>query len=190
MPHKDVNATRYVDIPSFSKNRHKKDGIVNAIIETPKGSAQKYALRPEYGIIEFHEVMPNGLTWPYDYGFIPQTLAKDGDALDILVINEHGYFSGCFLEARVLGIVREDKNGTENDRIIAVPLPSPGAPQPTDEYREIRDVPETVLASIHDFLLEYSTQQRNIIDAKGVFGADDAMKEIRKTMKAFRKDRD
>ncbi len=84
-------------------------------------------MKAEYGIIAFHDVLPNSLKWPFDYGFIPQTLADDGDPLDILVINKAGLFSGCLIEVRVLGAIRETKDGVENDRLIAVPLPSPGA---------------------------------------------------------------
>jgi Inorganic pyrophosphatase len=89
----------------------------HAIIETPKNSAHKYALKNEYGIIAFSEVLPAGMHWPYDYGFVPQTLADDGDPLDILVLTDDALFSGCLIEARVVGSVRLSKNGVENDRL-------------------------------------------------------------------------
>jgi len=95
-------------------------------------------LKAEYGIIAFRDVLRNSLKWPFDYGFIPQTLADDGDPLDILAINKAGLFSGCLIEVRVLGAIRERKDGVENDRLIAVPLPSPGAPQKSDDYRGSR----------------------------------------------------
>ena len=91
---KTINATHYEEIPIFHEKNDREACIVNAIIETPRGSRHKYALKPEYGIIAFKELMPDGLTWPADYGFIPQTLADDGDPLDIAVITEAGLIPG------------------------------------------------------------------------------------------------
>ena len=63
---------------------------MNAIIETPKHSCHKYDLVAEYGIIAFSHTLPDKLEWPYDYGFVPQTLAPDGDPIDLLMINKDG----------------------------------------------------------------------------------------------------
>ena len=106
-----INATHYDYIPALPNAKKKRDRIVNAIIETPKASRHKYALMPEYGIIAFHDVLPEDLEWPYDYGFIPQTLAPDKDPVDILIVNRDGLFSGCLVRARVIGAIRETKDG-------------------------------------------------------------------------------
>ncbi len=124
MAHKSVNATHYEYIPAFTSGKKKRDHVVNAIVETPKGSCKKYALEPSLGIIAFHSHLPAKLEWPYDYGFIPQTLAPDGDGVDVLIINDKGLFSGCLIGVRVIGSVCERKDGVQNDRVIAVPLPS------------------------------------------------------------------
>lgn len=184
---KKVNATHFEEIPSFSSKKLKKRNIAHLIVETPKGSRHKYALNNEYGIIAFSEVLPEGMEWPFDYGFIPQTLAQDGDPLDVLVLTETPLFSGCLIEARIIGAVKERKNGVENDRLVAVPLPSPGAPAPTDRYRTISDLPEKLLRGITEFLVDYSQRAGNRIDIEGMIGCDEAMKSIRKTAKAFRK---
>jgi inorganic pyrophosphatase len=127
------------------------------------------------------------MRWPFDYGFVPQTLADDGDPLDILVLTEDPLFSGCLIAARVIGSVRLSKNGVENDRLIAVPLPSAGAPKPTDTYNEITDLPSALLDEIVDFLTSYSAQQGNAIDFHTVVGSGEARKSIKRTMKAFGK---
>jgi inorganic pyrophosphatase len=182
-----VNATHYDYIPAFPKDKKKRDRIVNVIVETPMGSCHKYALAPEYGIIAHHDVLPEGLQWPYDYGFIPQTLAPDGDALDVLVVNKSGLFSGCLIRTRILGAIRETKDGVENDRLIGVPLPSPGAPLPTDRYREITDLPRERLEEIEQFLFRYSSAQGHAIDVKAVVGARAAMETVARTKKKFKK---
>lgn len=189
MSKKRINATQYEEIPPFPRGSAKSKGVVHAIIETCKNSPHKYALNSDYGIIAFKEVLPREMCWPYDYGFVPQTLAPDGDPLDILVLSDGGLFSGCLVQTRVLGAVRELKNGVENDRLIAVPQPSPGAPKQTDAYQDITDVPAPVLDEIVGFLRSYSERQGNTIDVRGVVGATQAMKLIKDTMKAFAKRR-
>lgn len=184
---KSINATHYDRIPAFPAKCKKSDHIVNAIIETPKNSRHKYALISEYGIIAFHSVLPEHLEWPYDYGFVPQTLAPDGDPIDILVINKDGLFSGCLIKVRIIGSVRETKDGIENDRLIAVPLPSPGAPMPTDDYGDISDLPKRELDNIQEFLASYSREQGHDIRITSVVGAKDALNSVKRTMKQFKK---
>jgi inorganic pyrophosphatase len=189
MSKKAINATHYELIPPLPEGHKSSDHLVHAIIETCKNSPHKYALKNEYGIIAFKEVLPAGMRWPYDYGFIPKTLADDGDPLDILVLTDEALFSGCLIETRVIGAVRLAKNGVENDRVIAVPQPSAGAPKPTDTYKEISDLPESVMNEIVDFLKSYSEQQGNAIDVHAVVDAEEARKSIKQTMKAFAKSR-
>ncbi|MBV8637590.1 MAG: inorganic diphosphatase [Candidatus Eremiobacteraeota bacterium] len=183
-----VNATHYEAIPTRIKNGHQ-EPRVNAVIETPKNSRHKYALNNEYGIIAFHEVLPDSMEWPYDYGFIPQTIAPDGDPLDVLVITDDGLFSGCLIEVRLIGAVLETKDGTKNHRIIGVPLPSPGAPRITDSMREPNDLPPAMLDEILRFLKTYSERQGHTIVQKGVVGAEEALKLVKQTRKAYKKQR-
>ncbi len=184
-----INATHYDYIPARPKAKRKRDRIVNAIIETPKASRHKYALMPEYGIIAFHDVLAKDLEWPYDYGFIPQTLAPDKDPVDILVVNRDGLFSGCLIQARVIGAIRETKDGIENDRLISIPLPSPGAPLATDGYTAISDLPKEVLERIKKFLVRYSSDQGHAIEISAVVGAREAMKTIAGGRRKFKKTR-
>lgn len=186
MSKQPINATHYEAIPTSMKNgRH--EARVNAVIETPKKSRNKYALNNDYGIIAFHEVLPDSMEWPYDYGFIPQTLAPDGDPLDILVITDDGLFSGCLIEVRLIGAILESKDGTDNHRVIGVPLPSDGAPRMTDSIREPSDLPPTMLDQIMHFLKTYSERQGHTIDQKGVVDAEEAMKLVKKTRKVYKK---
>lgn len=184
---KNINATHYDLIPAYPSRSKKSEHIVHAIIETPKRSCQKFALVPKYGIIAFQSVLPDKLEWPYDYGFVPQTLAPDGDPLDVLLVNENGLFSGCLIETRVIGAIRETKDGIENDRLIAVLPPSKGAPQTTDGYREISDLPDRTLDAIKRFLVEYSSRQGHAIDIRAIVNSTQAMRIVKRRMKDFKK---
>ncbi|HLI95308.1 MAG TPA: inorganic diphosphatase, partial [Candidatus Baltobacteraceae bacterium] len=105
----------------------------------------------------------------------------------ILLVNDNGLFSGCLIETRVIGAIREKKDGTENDRLIAVLPPSKGAPQQTDEYYEISDLPDRTLTDIKHFLVEYSERQGHKIDIRAVVDASEAMQIVKRGMKAFKK---
>ncbi len=183
-----VNTTHYEAIPTRLKYGNH-EPRVHAIIETPKHSRQKFALNARFGIIAFSELMPESMQWPYDYGFIPQTLAPDGDPLDVVVLDDVGLFSGCLIEVRLIGAVLETKNGTDNHRTLGVPLPSSGAPRMTDAVYEPRDLPPTMLDVVVKFLINYSEREGHTIVQKGVVDADEAMKRVKQSRKAYKKQR-
>jgi inorganic pyrophosphatase len=162
-----IHATRLDSIPAFPE-KAKDHSVVHAIIETPRGIRHKYAFEPKYGTFVIKQVLPDGLTWPYDYGFIPQTLAADGDPLDILNLTEIATFTGCLVECRILGIVRIKKDGVRNDRVLAAPLPHKGVAQPTDDWNDADDIPAETVDSIIRFLIEYSAEQGHDVVCKGL----------------------
>jgi len=94
------------------------------IIETPRGSRNKYKYNQKTGRLKFSKVLPEGMTFPYDFGFIPDTKAADGDPLDVLVLSDEPMFPGFELECRIVGVLRakQRENGKENrnHRLIAV----------------------------------------------------------------------
>ena len=98
--------------------------LLRVVIETPKGSRNKFAFDSQQHIFELKKVLPAGMTFPYDFGFVPSTLAEDGDPVDVLVLMDEPAFPGCVLSCRPVGVIegeQKDKKGKErNDRIIAV----------------------------------------------------------------------
>ena len=98
--------------------------LLRVVIETPKGSRNKFAFNSEEHIFELKKVLPAGMTFPYDFGFVPSTMADDGDPIDVLVLMDEPAFPGCVLSCRPIGVMEgEDKSNkekTRNDRIIAV----------------------------------------------------------------------
>jgi inorganic pyrophosphatase len=157
---KSVNATNYDMIPTFVP---KEDDLVFAVIETPAGIRHKFAFEPKYGIMRLKMTLAEGLMWPYDYGFIPQTLGDDGDGLDVLVLNDAPTFSGCLLDVRVIGGVLLEKNGVKNNRLVACPRRRKGVALKTDAFDDIKDVPQAMLEGIERFLVEYSEEEGNKI---------------------------
>lgn len=165
MPKPPINPTNYDAIPTYAPNG--KENLVHAVIETPAQTRHKYAFNPKYGIMVLKQTLAEGLTWPYDYGFIPQTLADDGDPTDVLVINDSPTFSGCLLEVRILGAVLLKKNGVVNNRIVACPKRQDGVTLKTDAYEKLKDVPKDMMDGIERFLVEYSEVEGNAIECEG-----------------------
>ena len=144
--------------------------LIQVVIETPKGSRNKYAFDKEQKIFQLKKVLPAGMSFPYDFGFLPGTLGDDGDPLDVLVLMDEPAFPGCALKCRVLGII-EGKQGrnrkTErNDRIVAVEHGN----HSFDDVRVIDDLGKKFLKELEEFFVNYhkmSGQQFQVIDVRG-----------------------
>src|SRR5436305_10642632 len=88
------------------------DGLVQVVIETPRGSRNKYKYDEERHLFRLNNVLPAGSSFPYDFGYIPGTKADDGDPLDVLVLMDQPAFTGCLIEARIIGVLEAEQ--TEN----------------------------------------------------------------------------
>ncbi len=100
-------------------------GSLNVVIETPKGNRNKFDFDPKKGFFQLGKVLPKGMTFPYDFGFIPGTRGDDGDPLDVLVLMDEPAFPGCQICCRLIGVIEgEQTNGKgkaiRNDRLLAL----------------------------------------------------------------------
>jgi inorganic pyrophosphatase len=97
---------------------------IQVVVETPKRSRNKYAFDTEERVFSLSKVLPAGMTFPYDFGFVPSTRADDGDPVDVLVLMDEPAFPGCVLQCRPIGVIEgeqiDGKRKTRNDRIVAV----------------------------------------------------------------------
>lgn len=103
------------------------EGAVHVVIEAPRGCGVKLKYEPELGAFAFGRALPIGLTYPFDWGFVPSTRAEDGDPLDALVLSDVSSYPGVVVPCRLLGAVLLDqkderKKRERNDRIVAVPI--------------------------------------------------------------------
>ncbi len=182
----ETNPTHYENIETFADRKKRK---VHAIIETPRNQRHKYAFDPKTGAFRQSMLLEEGIQWPYDYGCIPQTLAPDGDPLDILFLGDEPTFTGCLVRARVVGVVRLMKNGKENDRILGCPLHQKGLSQKADAFDDIDDIPEETIESLCRYLVEYSSAEGNDLQFRGTRPLKAALKTIARARKAFQKDK-
>jgi len=184
---RDVNPTHFEHIPSLVKGSG--GDLVHAIIETPRNTRVKYAFEPDFGVSKLKMVLPDGLQWPYDYGFIPQTLADDGDPLDVLVLGDFPTFTGCLIECRLLGLVRLVKDGTENDRLLAAPDRRKGVAQSADNFDDVADVPKSIIAGVCRFLVDYSQEEGHRIRFKNVKSKKKAIAALEIARSKYKKQR-
>ncbi len=144
--------------------------ILNAVIEIPRGSRNKYELDKTTGLLRFDRLLYSAVYYPGDYGFIPRTLAGDGDPLDVIVQVTVPTFPGCLMEVRPIGVfVMRDEKGTD-EKILAVPVRDPLY----DEYRSLRDVPRHFLREVEHFFAIYKELEGVSTDALGWQDLDSA----------------
>ena len=99
-----------------------KKGIITVVVDIPKGSNNKYEYDEEHGFFKLDRVIHHSMYYPCDYGFIPQTLSKDGDPCDVFLLVTNPTFPGCVIHARPVGILYTSDDAGEDPKIIAVPI--------------------------------------------------------------------
>jgi len=129
--------------------------VVNAIIEIPKGRRSKFEIDKETGLFRLDRYLFSSSHYPGDYGFIPQTLADDGDALDILVMVNEPTFSGCLIEASVVGLFRMTDRDAADYKVLGVPHSDPLF----HHVRGLSDVPSHFLREVEYFFSTYSSSR-------------------------------
>lgn len=143
---------------------------IQVVIETPKGSRNKYAYDETQRAFELKKVLPAGMAFPYDFGFIPSTRADDGDPVDVLVLMDEPAFPGCVLKCRTIGVIEgqqgKKKDKERNDRIVAIE-------QENHSYahvKHIHDLGKQFKRELEEFFVNYhelTGKKYRILDVKG-----------------------
>ena len=151
-----MSGARYDRLHPFTGDSHR---TVQVVVETPRHSRSKHKYDPELGVFKLHKVLPAGLFFPFDFGFVPRTRAEDGDPLDVLLFLDEPSFVGCVLEARPIGVIEarqtEDGKTIRNDRVIAVAAEAPTY----RSFRSLADLDPHLLEQIEQFFEAYNRDQ-------------------------------
>ncbi len=158
-----------------------KNNVVNVLIEIPLGSRNKYELDEASGRIRLDRVLHAAMIYPAEYGILENTLAPDGDPLDILVICSDPTFPGCIVPARVLGYLSMVDGGKLDYKLISVVDCDPRY----DGVRELEDLSPFVLKEISNFFANYKVLQGVKVDVGEYYGRQDAMDIVRKCRRAY-----
>lgn len=157
--------------------------VVNVIVEIPKGRRSKFELDKATGLLKLDRYLYSSLMYPGDYGFIPQTLAEDGDPLDILVMVNEATFSGCLIEARPIGLFKMTDRGQNDYKVLAVPNSDPIFA----EFHDIWRVPPHYLREVEHFFATYKQLEEATVVTQGWEAADKAKLEIKASIARYRK---
>lgn len=159
------------------------DSLIQVVIETPKGSRNKYVHDPEQEIFALKKVLPAGMVFPYDFGFVPSTKAEDGDPLDVLVLMDEPAFPGCLLKCRLIGVIEGQQNGknskVRNDRLLAVEQ----ANHSYQNINSIQDLSKKLLKEIEEFFVNYHQLEGSDYQVLALEGPKVARKLMEKALR-------
>ncbi len=156
--------------------------VVEALIEIPYGSKNKYEVDKATGRIRLDRVLYSAMSYPGEYGYIEETLAPDGDPLDILVITSEPTVPGCIVPARVLGYLATMDRGKEDYKLIAVADCDPRY----DNVQKLEDLPPFILDEISNFFQNYKVLQNMQVDVWGYFSLDATLQIIEQCRQRYR----
>ena len=159
------------------------DIIVDALIEVPVGSKNKYEVDSKTGRIHLDRVLYAAMNYPAEYGIIENTLAPDGDPLDILVLSREPSFPGCLVPARVLGFLAMVDDGKLDYKLISVLDCDPR----NEKVHSLKDLPDFLLNEIRNFFENYKALQGIKVEVGDYYGRQEAARIIEECRKEFAK---
>lgn len=161
----------------------RKKGIVNAVIETPGGSRNKFKYNENLGFFSLSGVLPQGMVFPHAFGFVPRTKAADGDPEDILILMDEPSFAGCIVPSRIVGVMEaeqtEDGKTERNDRLIAVSNQS----HDYSDVRTLHDLSQKMLQEIEQFFINYNNEKGKEFRVLQMRGPKQALKLLKKSLR-------
>ena len=155
--------------------------IVEATIEIPMGTQNKYEVDPKTRKIKLDRVLFSSVSYPSEYGFIENTLSGDGDPLDILVLSTFPTFPGCIIKGRVLGYLELIDNGYTDEKVITVNSTDPRF----DHIQTLEDLPEHTIDEIKEFFKTYKHLQGIKVQVGNIYGVEETKKLIDECKKRF-----
>src|SRR5689334_17807746 len=173
------------DISKLPHELDRKKRECKSIIETPQGRRNKFKYEPGSGLFSLSNLLPEGFIFPFDFGFIPSTIAEDGDPLDVLVLMDEPAHVGCLLQVRLIGVIKvtqtEGGKQIENDRLVAVSKRS-------FEYegvKSISDLRPSFSEQITEFIALYNKNSDKQDKVTGTGGPGEALELLERAAQRF-----
>jgi inorganic pyrophosphatase len=170
-------------MPNAVKLPHKLDRktmTCQAVIETPKGARSKFDYDETSGLFRLAGLLPEGMSFPLDFGFFPSTRAEDGDPLDVLVLHDEPIPTGALVSIRLIGVIEADQteqgNTVRNDRLLAVTTCS----HQHERITEMEQLGKMFVDHLTKFWVNYNAVKGKTFDVRGVYGADRAADALEK----------
>jgi inorganic pyrophosphatase len=162
-------------------------GLVHVVVDTPKGSRYKFKYDEDAQCFSLGRILPAGACFPHDFGSIPQTLAEDGDALDVVVLGPAASFPGCLIRCKLIGGIRakqtEKGKTIRNDRLLAVPVTKANPA----EFSNIAELPAAWVRELEHFFVSYNQAHGREFKPLGRMGPGEAEQALAAAVKRYRK---
>ncbi len=155
---------------------------VQVLVEIPKGSRNKYEYDKASGRLRFNRMLFSAVHYPSDYGFIPDTLADDGDALDALVLVWEPTFPGCLIEAKPVGLFKMWDENRSDEKILCVPCADPN----WNHINDLSGVPPHLLKEIQNFFAIYKELEKKKTGVEGWHDLDEAVSVIKQAQERYK----
>jgi len=156
-------------------------GIVNGIIEIPKGTRAKYELDKESGLLKLDRVIYSSMYYPANYGFIPQSYCEDHDPLDILILTQIDVVPLCIVPAKVIGVMRMLDNGEADDKIIAVSAGDPSV----NHINDITEMPQHFVAELRNFFEDYKKLENKTVVVEDFLNRQTALEILEDSFRMY-----
>lgn len=183
------NQARHV-ILSETASFEAKSGDARAVIETPKGSRNKYRYDPDCDCFELATALPEGMSFPFDFGLIPSTVGENGPPLDVLVLMDTPVPAGCIVRCRRIGVIEArqkeaDRKWEKNDRLIAIASHA----RTHEGIKRLGELPPHTVKDIKAFFIDYNKLHEKKFEPLGRPGPRRAQRLVKQGMEAFKKQR-
>ena len=171
-----------MDMKKLGSGKDPAKGLVNVFVEIPKDSNIKYELDKESGAIMVDRFLYTAMSYPFNYGFVPNTLADDGDPLDVLILSEYAVQSGTVIPSVVIGMLEMEDEAGIDTKILAVPTKK--IDPLFGEFNDMDDVPQAIKNKLKHFFENYKTlEPGKWVKIKDWKGKADALKALKASLK-------
>lgn len=173
-----------MDLSALPHLLDKKQCQCRAVVETPKGRRNKFDYDPSIQAFTLGGLLAEGLSFPYDFGFIPSTVAEDGDPVDVMVLMDEPAHVGCVLDIRIIGVIEaeqtDDGKTVSNNRLVGVAVHSYNH----EHILQISDVSKSVMDQVQEFFVTYNKSRGKKFKVLGVHGPKRAIKLLQQGIDA------
>ncbi len=176
-----------MDLSHLPNQLDKQNRQCRVVVETPKGRRNKFDYDSDLEAFTLGGLLGEGLSFPFDFGFIPSTLGEDGDPLDVMILMDEPAHVGCVLDVRLIGVIEaeqvEDGKKTTNNRLIGVAVHSYNH----ENVHSVSEISSSIIEQVGEFFVSYNKSRGKRFKVEGIHGPSRAVKLVEQGIKAFKK---
>jgi inorganic pyrophosphatase len=176
-----------MDLSRLPNQLDKQNRQCRVVVETPKGRRNKFDYDSNLEAFTLGGLLGEGLSFPFDFGFIPSTLGEDGDPLDVMILMDEPAHVGCVLDVRLIGVIEaeqvEDGKKTTNNRLIGIAVHSYNH----ENVHSVSEISSSIIEQVGEFFVSYNKGRGKRFKVEGIHGPSRAVKLVEQGVKAFKK---